>query len=122
MGGAPWFRSALPAHMRGVGRRFVYIVRSQADPERHYVGVAGDVDARLEWHNAGPTGFTTAHRPWFVVVTIEFATEREAMQGVSVDTALLFEAFTGWDAQIWLSLQAKWDLWHALRARGQRPR
>jgi hypothetical protein len=24
--------------------------------------------------------------------------------------------------QIWLSLQAKWDLWHALRARGQRPK
>jgi plasmid maintenance system antidote protein VapI len=29
---------------------------------------------------------------------------------VSADTALLFEALTGWDAQIWLSLQAKWDL------------
>jgi addiction module HigA family antidote len=43
-------------------------------------------------------------------------------RGVSADTALLFEALTGWDAQIWLSLQAKWDLWHALRARGQRPR
>jgi hypothetical protein len=29
---------------------------------------------------------------------------------VSADTALLFEALTGWDAQIWLTLQAKWDL------------
>jgi antitoxin HigA-1 len=43
-------------------------------------------------------------------------------RGVSADTALLLEALTGWDAQIWLTLQAKWDLWHALRARGQRPR
>jgi addiction module HigA family antidote len=43
-------------------------------------------------------------------------------RGVSADTALLFEALTGWEAQIWLSLQAKWDLWHALRARGQRPK
>jgi len=43
-------------------------------------------------------------------------------RGVSADTALLFEALTGWDAQIWLTLQAKWDLWHALRARGHRPR
>jgi plasmid maintenance system antidote protein VapI len=42
--------------------------------------------------------------------------------GVSADTALLFEALTRWDAQIWLTLQAKWDLWHALRARGRRPR
>jgi len=43
-------------------------------------------------------------------------------RGVSADTALLFEALTGWDAQLWLTLQAKWDLWHALRARGHRPR
>ena len=35
---------------------------------------------------------------------------------------LLLEAATGWDAQIWLALQAKWDLWHAMRARGNRPK
>jgi addiction module HigA family antidote len=43
-------------------------------------------------------------------------------RGVSADAALLFEALTGWDAQIWLVPQAKWDLWHALRPRGQRPK
>ena len=43
-------------------------------------------------------------------------------RGVSADTALLFEALTRWDAQIWLTLQAKWDLWHAMKARGQRPK
>lgn len=43
-------------------------------------------------------------------------------RSVSADTALLLEALTGWDAEIWLSLQAKWDLWHALRARPSRPR
>jgi addiction module HigA family antidote len=43
-------------------------------------------------------------------------------RAVSADTALLFEALTRWDAQIWLTLQAKWDLWHALRDRGRRPR
>ena len=43
-------------------------------------------------------------------------------RAVSADTALLLEALTRWDAQVWLTLQAKWDLWHALRARGQRPR
>ena len=30
-------------------------------------------------------------------------------RAVSADTALLLEALTGWDAQIWLTLQAKWD-------------
>ena len=43
-------------------------------------------------------------------------------RAVSADTALLLEALTGWEAQIWLTLQAKWDLWHALRARGRRPK
>ena len=43
-------------------------------------------------------------------------------RGVSADTALLLEALTGWDAQIWLTLQAKWDLWHATKARGRRPK
>ena len=41
-------------------------------------------------------------------------------RGVSADTALLLEALTGWDAQIWLMLQAKWDVWHAMKARGTR--
>ena len=38
----------------------------------------------------------------------------------SADTALLLEALTGWDAQIWLTLQAKRDLWHAIKGRGGR--
>jgi addiction module HigA family antidote len=43
-------------------------------------------------------------------------------RAVSADTALLLEALTGWDAQIWLTLQAKWDLWHAMKARRTTPR
>ena len=38
------------------------------------------------------------------------------------DPALLFESLTRWVARIWLTLQVKWDLCHALRARGQRPK
>lgn len=41
-------------------------------------------------------------------------------RAVSADTALLLEALTRWDAEIWLRLQAKWDLWHAAKARGTR--
>lgn len=46
----------------------------------------------------------------------------KARRAVSADTALLLEALTGWDAQIWLTLQSKWDLWHAMKARGRRPK
>jgi antitoxin HigA-1 len=43
-------------------------------------------------------------------------------RAVSADTALLLEALTRWDAQIWLTLQAKRDLWHAMKGRGNRPK
>jgi hypothetical protein len=31
-------------------RRFVYILRSDTDPDRHYVGLTSDVAERLHWH------------------------------------------------------------------------
>jgi addiction module HigA family antidote len=43
-------------------------------------------------------------------------------RSVSADTALLLEGLTRWDAQIWLTFQTKWDLWHAMKARGHRPK
>lgn len=64
--------------MRGTGKRFVYILRSERKPERHYVGVTSDVDRRLEWHNHAPCGYTVANRPWSLVVVLEFPTEEEA--------------------------------------------
>ncbi len=33
--------------MRGLGARFVYILRSERNPDRHYVGRTADVDNRL---------------------------------------------------------------------------
>ena len=67
--------------MRGIGKRFVYILRSDVDPARHYVGLTGDVDSRLEWHNYGPcSGHTSDHRPWSPVVVLEFPTEQQAVR------------------------------------------
>jgi addiction module HigA family antidote len=43
-------------------------------------------------------------------------------RAVSADTALLLQELTRWDAQIWMALQAKWDLWHALRTGRRRPK
>jgi putative endonuclease len=66
--------------VNGPGRRFVYILRSESDSNRRYIGIANDVDARLEWHNTGPCGYTTAHRPWSIAVSIEFPTEQQAIE------------------------------------------
>jgi predicted GIY-YIG superfamily endonuclease len=59
-------------------RRIVYIIRSETDPSRHYVGITRDVRSRLDWHNAGPSGHTVSYRPWSLVVSMEFPTESEA--------------------------------------------
>lgn len=66
--------------MRGIGTRFVYVLQSDSDPDRHYTGVTGHVEDRLEWHNRGPSGDTLEHRPWSLVVVIEFQTERQALR------------------------------------------
>ena len=64
--------------MHGIGKRFVYVLRSDLHPDRHYVGVTSDVDGRLEWHNHGPCGHTVEYRPWSLVAAIEFPTEQQA--------------------------------------------
>jgi predicted GIY-YIG superfamily endonuclease len=66
--------------MHGVGKRFVYVLRSDRDPDRHYVGVTADVESRVEWHNHGPCGHTTRHRPWWLVVVLEFPTEEAGVR------------------------------------------
>lgn len=66
--------------MRGIGNRFVYVLRSDANPARHYVGITSNVDQRLEWHNHGPCGHTVNHRPWSVAVAIEFPDEQSAIR------------------------------------------
>lgn len=43
-------------------------------------------------------------------------------RAVSAETALLLQELTRWDAEIWLRLQAKWDLWHASKALPMRPK
>ena len=64
--------------MRGIGSRLVYVLRSESDPSRHYVGRTSDVDNRVDWHNAGPCGHTMQHRPWSLLVVVEFSDERAA--------------------------------------------
>ena len=66
--------------MHGVEKRIVYVLRSDADPSRHYVGITNDLRGRLEWHNSGPSGHTLQDRGWSLVVSLEFPTETEAVR------------------------------------------
>ena len=51
---------------------YVYIIRSEMDPNRHYTGLTQDVPARLEKHNEGGCPHTAKSRPWFLETTISF--------------------------------------------------
>jgi putative endonuclease len=66
--------------MKGIGKRFVYILRSESHPDRHYAGITADVASRVDWHNHGPSGHTVRHRPWSTVVVLEFPAERQAVR------------------------------------------
>ena len=59
-------------------KRFVYILRSDRSPSRHYVGITSDVARRLIWHNAGQNVHTARDRPWSLVVSMEFSTQLTA--------------------------------------------
>jgi putative endonuclease len=66
--------------MSDAEKRFVYILRSDVDPTRHYVGVTSDVPRRLKKHNHAPVGYTVHSRPWSLVVSMEFGTQSAALK------------------------------------------
>ena len=60
-------------------KRFVYVLRSERSG-CPYVGVTTNVSRRLETHNSGGSLFTAPHRPWRLVVALEFPTEELALK------------------------------------------
>ena len=65
-------------------RRFVYVLESVTDPDRHYVGLTADVCKRLHMHNDMCAIHTSKFAPWRLLVAMEFA---------DVDHAVRFEKF-----------------------------
>jgi putative endonuclease len=59
-------------------RRVVYVLESCSDPDRHYTGICTDVSTRLAFHNEGLSEHTAKHRPWRLLVAIEFADQATA--------------------------------------------
>lgn len=64
--------------MQGIGKRFVYVLRSEKDPSCHYVGLTSDVSERLYWHETSPEGQSRFQRPWRPVLIVEFANQHTA--------------------------------------------
>lgn len=61
-------------------KRLVYVLKNADETPRFYVGLASDVNARLEAHNAGRCPHTTSYRPWQLHVVVEFSDQPTAIR------------------------------------------
>lgn len=59
--------------------KYVYILQSEADPERHDVGLTGDLRARLVKHNAGAGTQTAKYRRWRIQTYMALDDETKAL-------------------------------------------
>lgn len=59
---------------------YAYILESEADAGRYYVGCTADLKARLSRHNAGSVRHTSKYRPWRIKTYIAFADRAQAIR------------------------------------------
>ena len=64
--------------MREADVTYVYILRSAEVPERYYVGVTGDLRARLKKHNSYEVSHTAKYAPWEIKTYVAFSDEAQA--------------------------------------------
>ncbi|MGH7205342.1 MAG: GIY-YIG nuclease family protein [Nitrospiraceae bacterium] len=53
--------------------KYVYLLRSESQPNQSYVGVTSDIEHRFNTHNAGGSTHTSKYRPWKLAAYIAFA-------------------------------------------------
>lgn len=67
------------ADQKLTGYHYVYILISETDPTKHYVGFTSDLHARLEKHNEGGSPHTSQHRPWRIDTATAFHDRTKAL-------------------------------------------
>ena len=58
---------------------YVYLLQSDADPARHYVGFTEDLKERLQRHNAGRVPHTSKYLPWHIHSATAFDDRERAL-------------------------------------------
>jgi len=54
---------------------YVYLLHSEANGGRRYVGLTTDLKQRLSDHNAGKSPHTSKYRPWILITYVAFTDE-----------------------------------------------
>ena len=57
---------------------FVYSLRSEMNPDKHYVGLTVDLPRRLREHNAGKSVHTNKFKPWTLETYTAFSEQSKA--------------------------------------------
>lgn len=52
--------------------KYVYILKSLSCPGKHYTGIADNVQARLDEHNAGGVASSKPYMPWQIETIVGF--------------------------------------------------
>jgi putative endonuclease len=60
------------------GFSYVYILLSDKDATRRYIGLTDDQEARLKSHNEGNNPHTSRYRPWQIETAIAFRSREKA--------------------------------------------
>ena len=58
---------------------YVYILQSEVDSGRFYVGLTSDIKDRLHRHNAGEVSHTAKFKPWRIKTAIAFTDRARAV-------------------------------------------
>jgi len=58
---------------------YVYLLTSDLDSDRHYVGLTDNLENRLAAHNSGKVTHTSKHRPWRFETTVAFRDKSKAV-------------------------------------------
>ena len=58
---------------------YVYMLRSLGDPDRYYVGLTQDLQARLHSHNSTQVPYTAKFAPWQIETAVAFRDKEKAV-------------------------------------------
>ena len=58
--------------------KYVYLLRSLANPKETYIGLTNNLNDRLKEHNSGKSPYTAKHIPWEIEVAIRFESDTHA--------------------------------------------
>ncbi|MBI4624402.1 MAG: GIY-YIG nuclease family protein [Verrucomicrobia bacterium] len=59
---------------------YIYILQSERDSGRFYVGHTDDLKTRLREHNRGECDYTASFRPWRIKTAIALSDEIQALK------------------------------------------